>query len=148
MLNLKIVVAPPKKHKTRSNSGIKLIGKSKRGVVFQDEDGTYKVSISMENDPNYPDFLVIPFTERSYNIVGKTTVFAREVDKHGRRVRYIRSEANAKFMPGDPKRYIPFAPNWIVRGYIVKDNGTMKFDFKSLVGIDGYTMDVLHPEDD
>ena len=51
-------------------------------------------------------------------------------------------------MPGLPKQYIPFAPNWIVRGYIVKDNGTMKFDFKSLVGIDGYTMDVLHPEDD
>ena len=41
MLDLKITVAPPKKHKARSYSGIKLIGKSKRGVVFQDEDGTY-----------------------------------------------------------------------------------------------------------
>ena len=55
MLNLKIVVAPPKKHKTHSDSGVKLTGKSKRGVVFQDEDGTYKVYISMKNDPNYPD---------------------------------------------------------------------------------------------
>ena len=60
----------------------------------------------------------------------------------------IRNLINAKFMPGLPEQYIPFAPNWIIRGYIVKDNGTMKFDFKSLVGIDGYTMDVLHPEDD
>ena len=88
MLNLKIVAAPPKKHKSRSNSGIKLIGKSKRGVVFQDEDGTYKVYISMENDPNYPDLLVIPFTERSYDIVGRTTVFTREVDERGKRRRY------------------------------------------------------------
>ena len=138
MLNLKIVVAPPKKHKTHSDSGVKLTGKSKHGVVFQDKDGTYKVSISMENDPNYPDLLVIPFTERSYNIVGKTTVFAREVDKHGRRIRYIRSEENAKFMPGDPKRYIPFAPNWIVKGHIARENGTLKFDFDDIITIKGY----------
>ena len=138
MLDLKITVSPPKKHKTRSNSGIKLIGKSKRGVVFQDEDGTYKVYISMENDPNYPDLLVIPFTERSYDIVGRTTVFTREVDEHGKRTRYIRSELKAKFMPGDPKRYIPFAPNWIVKGHIVRENGTLKFDFDDIITIKGY----------
>jgi hypothetical protein len=49
-------------------------------------------------------------------------------------------------MPGLPEQYIPFAPNWIVKGYIVKDNGIQKFDFKSLVGVDGYTMEVLQPE--
>ena len=147
MLNLKIVVAPPKKHKTHSDNGVKLTGKSKRGVVFQDEDGTYKVSISMENDPNYPDLLVIPFTERSYNIVGKTTVFAREVDKHGRRGRYIRSEENAKFMPGDPKRYIPFAPNWIVKGNIARENGILKFDFDDIITIKGYDV-FINDEDE
>ena len=147
MLDLKIAVASPKKHKTRSYSGIKLIGKSKRGVVFQDEDGTYKVSISMENDTDYPDFLVIPFTERSYNIVGKTTVFAREVDKHGRRVRYIRSEENAKFMPGDPKRYIPFAPNWIVKGHIARENGILKFDFDDIITIKGYDIFINYEDE-
>ena len=35
-----------------------------------------------------------------------------------------------------------------VRGYIVRDNGITKFDFKSLVGIDGYIMDILDPETD
>ena len=147
MLNLKIVVAPPKKHKPRSDSGVKLTGKSKHGVVFQDEDGTYKVSISMENDHNYPDLLVIPFTERSYNIVGKTTVFAREVDKHGRRVRYIRSEENSKFMPGDPKRYIPFAPNWIVKGHIARENGILKFDFDDIITIKGYDIFINYEDD-
>ena len=142
-------VAVPKSKRNKTSDGIKrTTNKIVKGKVFQDENGTYKISISMENDPVHPDLLVLDFTERSYDLTGKTNVFSRTVDSKGRRIRFIRNLINAKFMPGLPEQYIPFAPNWIVRGYIVKDNGTMKFDFKSLVGIDGYTMDVLHPEDD
>ena len=147
LMAFKVAVPKPKRNKT--SDGIKrTTDKIVKGKVFQDENGTYKVSISMENDPVHPDLLVLDFTERSYDLTGKTNVFSRTVDSKGRRIRFIRNLINAKFMPGLPEQYIPFAPNWIVRGYIVKDNGTMKFDFKSLVGIDGYTMDVLHPEDD
>ena len=142
-------VAVPKSKRNKTSDGIKrTTNKIIKGKVFQDENGIYKVSINMENDPVHPDLLVLDFTERSYDLTGKTNVFSRTVDSKGRRIRFIRNLINAKFMPGLPEQYIPFAPNWIVRGYIVKDNGTMKFDFKSLVGIDGYTMDVLHPEDD
>ena len=147
LMAFKVAVPKPKRNKT--SDGIKrTTNKIVKGKVFQDENGTYKVSISMENDPVHPDLLVLDFTERSYDLTGKTNVFSRTVDSRGIRTRFIRNLINAKFMPGLPEQYIPFAPNWIVRGYIVKDNGTMKFDFKSLVGIDGYTMDVLHPEDD
>ena len=147
VIPFKVAVPKPKCNKT--SDGIKrTTNKIVKGKVFQDENGTYKVSINMENDPVHPDLLVLDFTERSYDLTGKTNVFSRTVDSKGRRIRFIRNLINAKFMPGLPEQYIPFAPNWIVRGYIVKDNGTMKFDFKSLVGIDGYTMDVLHPEDD
>ena len=147
LMAFKVAVPKPKRNKT--SDGIKrTTNKIVKGKVFQDENGTYKVSISIDNDPVHPDLLVLDFTERSYDLTGKTNVFSRTVDSKGRRIRFIRNLINAKFMPGLPEQYIPFAPNWIVRGYIVKDNGTMKFDFKSLVGIDGYTMDVLHPEDD
>ena len=147
LMAFKVAVPKPKRNKT--SDGIKrTTNKIVKGKVFQDENGIYKVSISMGNDPVHPDLLVLDFTERSYDLTGKTNVFSRTVDSKGRRIRFIRNLINAKFMPGLPEQYIPFAPNWIVRGYIVKDNGTMKFDFKSLVGIDGYTMDVLHPEDD
>ena len=147
LMPFKVAVPKPKRNKT--SDGIKrTTNKIVKGKVFQDENGTYKVSISMENDPVHPDLLVLDFTERSYDLTGKTNVFSRTVDSKGKRIRFIRNLINAKFMPGLPEQYIPFAPNWIVRGYIVKDNGAMKFDFKSLVGIDGYTMDVLHPEDD
>ena len=147
LMPFKVAVPKPKRNKT--SDGIKrTTNKIVKGKVFQDENGTYKVSISMENDPVHPDLLVLDFTERSYDLTGKTNVFSRTVDSKGKRIRFIRNLINTKFMPGLPEQYIPFAPSWIVRGYIVKDNGTMKFDFKSLVGIDGYTMDVLHPEDD
>ena len=143
-IQFKVAVPKPKRNKT--SDGIKRItNKIVKGKVFQEKDGTYKVSINIDNDS---DLLVLDFTERSYDLTGKTNVFSRTVDSKGKRIRFIRNLINAKFMPGLPEQYIPFAPNWIVRGYIVKDNGISKFDFKSLVGIDGYTMDVLHPEDD
>lgn len=147
LIPFKVAVPKPKRNKT--SDGIKrTTNKIAKGKVFRDEDGTYKVSISMDNDLVNPDLLILDFTERSYDLTSKTNVFSRSVDSKGRYIRFIRNTMDAKFMPGLPEQYIPFAPNWIVRGYIVKDNGINKFDFKSLVGIDGYTMDVLHPEDD
>ena len=144
--SMQFKVAVPKTKRNKTSDGIKrTTNKIVKGKVFQDENGTYKVSINIDNDP---DLLILNFTERSYDLTDKINVFSRTVDSKGRRTRFIRNTINAKYMPGLPEQYIPFAPNWIVRGYIVKDNGTMKFDFKSLVGIDGYTMDVLHPEDD
>lgn len=147
LMPFKVAVPKPKRNKT--SDGVKRTSnKITKGKVFQDEDGIFKVAIDMQNDETHPDLRILEFTERSYDLTGKINVFSRTVDKHGRRTRFIRNVIDAKFMPGLPEQYIPFAPNWIVRGYIVNDNGIMKFDFKSLVGVDGYTMDVLHPEDD
>ena len=142
------VAVPKPKHRRNTDGVSRTSNKIIRGKIFQDENGTFKISIDMKNDPNYPDLLVLDFTERSYDLTGKTNVFSRTLDEKGRRTRFIRNKSHAKFMPGLPEQYIPFAPNWIVRGYIVKDNGIMKFDFKSLIGIGDYEMDVLHPEDD
>jgi hypothetical protein len=137
----KVAVPKPKRNKT---SFKRTTDKIVKGKVFQDEDGTYKISINISNDLN-PDLLVLDFTERSFDLVGKTNVFSRA---HKGRTRFIRNPMNAKFMPGLPEQYIPFAPNWIVKGYIVEDNGIKKFDFEGLVGVDGYIMDDLHSEDD
>ena len=142
-------VAVPKTKRNKTSDGIKRVtNKIVKGKVFQDENGVYKVAIKMQENTANPDLLILEFTEKSYDLTGKTNVFSRTVDKKGRRTRYIRNEFDARFMPGLPERYIPFAPNWIVRGYIVKDNGVTKFDFKSLIGIDGYEMQILYSEDD
>ena len=142
-------VAVPKPKRNRTSEGIKRTSnRIVKGKVFQDEDGTYKIAINMNNDTVNPDLRILEFTERSYDLTGKINVFSRTVDSKGRRTRFIRNPLNAKFMPGLPEQYIPFAPNWIVRGYIVTDKGIRKFDFRSLVGVDGYTLDVLQLEDD
>ena len=136
------------KKRTREPKLVK-IGKLVRGKVFIDSDGVYKVQIKLntEEEINNP-LLVLEFTEDSFNLVGRKSIFSREKDEHNNYVRIVRQEHESKWFPGNNERFVPFAPNWIVRGYIVKDNGITKFDFKSLVGIDGYTMDVLNPEDD
>lgn len=136
-LSLKISV--PKNKRKNNSEGIKIVEKNKEGKVFIDENNDYKISISMNNDPDCPDLLILPFTEKSYNIVGRTTVFTRNVDEHGKRIRYIRSDTKAKYDYGDPERYIPFAPNWIVKGNIVRDNNILKFDFIDLITKDGYS---------
>ena len=142
-------VAVPKVKRNRISDGIKRTSNNIiKGKVFQDNDGIFKIAINMQKDSVNPDLLILEFTERSYDLTGKTNVFSRTLDERGRRVRIIRNELIARFMPGLTEQYIPFAPNWIVKGYIVNDNGIKKFDFKSLIGIDGYTMDVLHPEDE
>ena len=142
LLGLRVTFPKPKKK--RNSDGIARTGKITQGKVFQDEDGNYKVAINMKNDQHFPDLLIIEFTERSYDLTGRVNVFSRTIDSKGRRTRFIRNPVNAKYMPGLPEQYIPFAPNWLVKGYIVRDNGTLKFDFTGLVGIEGYAMDTEH----
>ena len=137
-LGLSLKISIPKKKRNNNAEGIKLVEKNKKGKVFIDENNIYKIAISMKNDPDFPDLLVLPFTENSYNLKGRKNVFSRTKDEFGKRTRYIRSEEKAKFHYGDSNRYIPFAPNWIVKGNIIRDNGILKFDFIDLITIDGY----------
>lgn len=129
--NFKIKVAEPKKKK--SSSYLKQ-GKVCQGVVTED----YKVIINLDKSGNKN--ITIPFTEESYDVVGRGTVFLRNLDKNGRRIRIIRNERDAKFHPGFKEQYIPFAPNWVVKGYLIKENGVMYFHFKDLIGINGYVV--------
>ena len=99
---------------------------------------------AIETDPE----MIAMANDEIYELKDKLSVFTRTKDKHGRRTRIIRDVWRAKFHPGLPEQYIPFAKNWIVKGYIVKEGLTKMFDFKDLVGIQGYTMDVFHDEDE
>ena len=89
-LGLSLKISIPKKSKTTSKSSIKIEAKNKKGVVFIDEDGKYKVSL-FKNDDFYSSVsLIVPFTEKSYNLRGKTSIFNKIPDKKGRYIRHIR----------------------------------------------------------
>ena len=134
-LGLSLKISVPKS-KPIPKPSVKIEAKNKRGYVIL-ENEEYKVSLINESDGIHSR-VILPFTENSYDLKGRKNVFTRIKDEFGRRTRYIRSEEKAKFHYGDSNRYIPFAPNWIVKGNIIKDNGVLKFDFIDLITIDGY----------
>ena len=141
MNNLKFtlgIVVPKRKESVRTTKESKLV----KATVIE-EDGTYKALVEL--DGNGTDFKIYPFTEDSWSLVGRENVFTRTKDKNGKVCRIIRDKFKAKFMPGLPEQYTPFAPNWTIKGYIVKENFIKKFQFKDLVGIEGYSIKALTP---
>ena len=139
---------PPKKLTKLINGKVLLKDGIYSCVISYDEFANRMFgNIDVKEITDNAQSIEIPFTVESFDIKSFKTIFTRNKSKFGY-LSVVRTESQAIFGNWSPDVYVPFAPNWIVRGYIVKDNGTMKFDFKSLVGIDGYTMDVLHPEDD
>ena len=142
VLPFKVSVPKPKRNKT-SDCVKRITNRIAKGKVFQDENGVYKVAITINNDDIHPDLYVLEFTEKSYDLTGRINVFSRT--DH---TRFIRDKFRAKTLPGSPEKYIPFAPNWEVKGYIVIDKGVRKFDFKSLIGIGTYVIESAKSEYD
>ena len=134
-LGLSLKISVPKS-KTIPKPSVKIEDKNKRGYVIL-EDGEYKVSLINESDGIH-NCKILPFTKRSYDLKGKTSIFSKTKGKYGY-IRHIRTEDKAKVFPGDSDKYVPFAPNWMVKGNIINDKGILKFDFVELLTIKGYT---------
>ena len=133
-LGLSLKISVPKS-KTISKPSVKIEAKNKRGYVIL-EDKEYKVSLINESDGVH-NRTILPFTKKSYDLKGKTSIFTKTKNKYGY-TRYVRTEDKAKVFPGDSDIYVPFAPNWIVKGDIINDKGVLKFDFVELLTIKGY----------
>ena len=133
-LGLSLKISVPKS-KTIPKPSIKIEAKNKRGYVIL-EDEEYKVLLANENDGIY-NRKILPFTKKSYDLKGKTSIFSKTKGKYGY-TRYVRTEDKAKVFPGDSDKYVLFAPNWMVKGDIINDKGVLKFDFIELLTIKGY----------
>ena len=133
-LGLSLKISVPKS-KTIPKPSIKIEAKDKRGYVIL-EDEEYKVLLANESYDIH-NRKILPFTKRSYDLKGKTSIFTKTKGKYGY-TRYVRTEDKAKVFPGDSDIYVPFAPNWIVKGDIINDKGVLKFDFVELLTIKGY----------
>ena len=141
-LGLSLKISVPKS-KPIPKPSVKIEAKNKRGYVIL-EDGEYKVSLINESDGIY-NRKILPFTKRSYDLKGKTSIFSKTKGKYGY-TRHVRTEDKAKVFPGDSDKYVPFAPNWMVKGNIINDKGILKFDFVELLTIKGYT-NMIHEDE-
>ena len=141
-LGLSLKISVPKS-KTISKPSIKIEAKDKRGYVIL-EDEEYKVLLANESYDIH-NRKILPFTKRSYDLKGKTSIFSKTKGKYGY-TRHVRTEDKAKVFPGDSDKYVPFAPNWMVKGNIINDKGILKFDFVELLTIKGYT-NMIHEDE-
>ena len=141
-LGLSLKISVPKS-KTIPKPSIKIEAKDKRGYVIL-EGEEYKVLLANESDGIH-NHKILPFTKRSYDLKGKTSIFSKTKGKYGY-TRHVRTEDKAKVFPGDSDIYVPFAPNWIVKGDIINDKGVLKFDFIELLTIKGYT-NMIHEDE-
>ena len=133
-LGLSLKISVPKS-KPIPKPSIKIEAKDKKGYVIL-EGEEYKVLLANESYDIH-NRKILPFTKRSYDLKGKTSIFSKTKGKYGY-TRYVRTEDKAKVFPGDSDIYVPFAPNWIVKGDIINDKGVLKFDFIELLTIKGY----------
>ena len=133
-LGLSLKISVPKS-KTIPKPSIKIEAKDKRGYVIL-EGEEYKVLLANENYDIH-NRKILPFTKRSYDLKGKTSIFSKTKVKYGY-TRHVRTEDKAKVFHGDSDIYVPFATNWIVKGDIINDKGVLKFDFIELLTIKGY----------
>lgn len=134
-LGLSLKISVPKS-KTIPKPSVKIEAKDKRGYVIL-EDEEYKVLLANESYDIH-NRKILPFTKRSYDLKGKTSIFSKTKGKYGY-TRHVRTEDKAKVFPGDSDKYVPFAPNWMIKGNIINDKGILKFDFVELLTIKGYT---------
>ena len=141
-LGLSLKISVPKS-KTIPKPSIKIEAKDKRGYVIL-EGEEYKVLLANESYDIH-NRKILPFTKRSYDLKGKTSIFSKTKGKYGY-TRHIRTEDKAKVFPGDSDKYVPFAPNWMVKGNIINDKGILKFDFIELLTIKGYT-NMIHEDE-
>ena len=141
-LGLSLKISVPKS-KPIPKPSIKIEAKNKRGYVIL-EGEEYKVLLANENYDIH-NRKMLPFTKRSYDLKGKTSIFSKTKGKYGY-TRHVRTEDKAKVFPGDSDKYIPFAPNWMVKGNIINDKGILKFDFVELLTIKGYT-NMIHEDE-
>ena len=141
-LGLSLKISVPKS-KTIPKPSIKIEAKDKRGYVIL-EDEEYKALLANESNSIY-NHKILPFTKRSYDLKGKTSIFSKIKGKYGY-TRHVRTEDKAKVFPGDSDKYVPFAPNWMVKGNIINDKGILKFDFIELLTVKGYT-NMIHEDE-
>ena len=141
-LGLSLKISVPKS-KPIPKPSIKIEAKDKKGYVIL-EGEEYKVLLANESYDIH-NRKILPFTKRSYDLKGKTSIFSKTKGKYGY-TRHVRTEDKAKVFPGDSDKYVPFAPNWMVKGDIINDKGILKFDFVELLTIKGY-INMIHEDE-
>ena len=75
----------------------------------------------------YEKVTILPFSKESFELKGKTHIFAKEKSKEGKYVHIIRSKDTAEMYPGNDEMYTPICENSLYKGYIIKSGKDLVF---------------------
>lgn len=127
IITFKFKVANKSKHK--NNTSIKKSKYINCICFYEDNKFTAHIQINEDNNSEYKS-LVLPFTENSYSLKGKTKIFTKIPDKDGKIITIIRDKTLSKLHPGVNDIYTPLRDKFVYGGYIVEINKKHYFDIE------------------
>jgi hypothetical protein len=131
-------VNPPKKLTKLVNGIVRLVnGRYTCFVDYNEFSERMFANVNVNEITTTTASIDIPFTIESYHIHDFKSIFTKTKEKYGY-VCLVRTESQVIFGNYPPSKYLPFAPNWIVRGWIVKINDTIQFKLRNLVTVEGH----------
>lgn len=150
--NLKISIKPPKTNKSTNTKVYTKISRKTVGKVEIEDNkfvvrvSTFEVQRNIEKS-SLSSQLVLPLTDKSYELKGREKVFSRSKGEHGYNC-YIRNKEKANYFPGISKQYTTVAPNWICSGYIVRIKGKLYFDLSEAIAPESAIINQVHFDED
>lgn len=130
-----INIAKPVKVKRESKS-YTVVGAKCTAIVIKDGD-TLKARLDSspvkEEDAPQTNFTVLSFTPDSFDLKGKTTIFAKHRDKYGHRIMIIRDYYKTLLSPGVKGTYDVLQEGLKIEGHIVTKSGIKYFRYENLL---------------
>lgn len=111
--------------------------------AHKDENGNWKAYVNTQGLPDMELLTILPFTEKSFELEGRTDVFYHKPDKYGHYTRIIRTPESIICSPGNKETYCTLCPNCVYSGHIVKVDGILQFDMAVYMGTNKEYSDYL-----
>lgn len=126
-----IKLAKPVKETKQSKSTKNISRRCFAVVEYNNESLVARVCISPIEDPD--EYILIPFTDKSLELKGKTYVFIKDLDKYGHIVCITRDSNTANISYGLNSQYDVLKPGLLISGFIIRNNGRLYFDYEQLI---------------
>lgn len=96
-------------------------------------NGELVAHINTKGLDGYEKVTILPFSKESFELRGKTHIFAKERNKDNKYVHILRSKDTSEMYPGNDELYTPICENSIYKGYVVKRNNELVFNVTEYV---------------
>lgn len=103
-------------------------------VAHKNKENNWEAHINTKNIEGYEDVTILPFSEKSFELLNRNNVFYHIKDKDNHWTRIIRTDVEARVSPGNVETYCTLCENCIFSGHIVKINGIRQFNMSSYQG--------------